>query len=158
MEEVRKRGRPRKNPPKLMDEEPKARGRPKKEAKPPKEPKKKLYFGIDDPPKGYRQASMEEAVNRNKVLYFGVKKVDSRLLDIKRNDEQVIQKLKDEKFNYASLLGKQRKIQRDLNNAGTDKLKRTYTGLLNEVNNDLKNKQNNILILQKKVDNIKNKK
>lgn len=42
----------------------------------------KLYFGIDEVPKGYRRASMEEAMKKKKINYWGLKKVDNKILMI----------------------------------------------------------------------------
>jgi hypothetical protein len=41
----------------------------------------KPYFKADEPPKGYRKATVLEAVKEKKVLLYGKKKVDSKLID-----------------------------------------------------------------------------
>jgi len=49
----------------------------------PEKPQKPLkpYFKIGELPKGYRRATMEEAMKENKVFYYGVKKIDNKLID-----------------------------------------------------------------------------
>ena len=42
--------------------------------------KLKPYYKADEPPKGYRRATMLEAVKNKKVLYWGRMKVDSRMI------------------------------------------------------------------------------
>lgn len=42
----------------------------------------KIYYGIDEIPKGYRRASMEEAMKKKKINYWGLKKVDNKILMI----------------------------------------------------------------------------
>lgn len=41
----------------------------------------KPYFKADDPPKGFREATPLEAVKEKKVMLYGKKKVDSKLID-----------------------------------------------------------------------------
>lgn len=42
--------------------------------------KLKPYFKADEPPKGYRRATMEEAVKAKKILYWGRMKADSKMI------------------------------------------------------------------------------
>ena len=50
-------------------------------------PKSDIYYGSGPIPKGKRRATMTEAIQAKRVSYWGVNKVDGRLLD-KSNDEQ----------------------------------------------------------------------
>ena len=43
--------------------------------------KERLYYGIGDVPKGYRRATMAEAVSAGQVRYYGIKKIDSRTIE-----------------------------------------------------------------------------
>ncbi len=52
----------------------------------------KLYCGIDEPiPDGYRLGSMEECLNAGKVNYYGLKKIDSRLLAARKNEMKLVE-------------------------------------------------------------------
>ncbi len=65
---------------KLQTEKEKERKAKERELK--KQKNLKLYFGIDEVPKGYRRASMEEAMKKKKINYWGLKKVDNKILMI----------------------------------------------------------------------------
>lgn len=62
--------------------------------KPPAPKKGKLYYKIGDVPNGYQRANMKEAVDNDKVLYWGLHKVDNKLLQplIKQYNEQISNK------------------------------------------------------------------
>jgi len=77
-----------------------------------KEPKLKIYCGIENPiPKGYKLGSMQECFNAGKVMYYGIKKVDSLLLKSKaKNDDNK----KDLQIKAAGLKGKMSKLKKDL--------------------------------------------
>jgi hypothetical protein len=71
---VKKRGRPKKIVDTKEVKKPvkKTVGRPSKE---------KIYWGIEDMPKGnYRHPSMKEAIDKNKVSYYGLHLIDRKLL------------------------------------------------------------------------------
>ncbi len=86
-----------------------------------KKPKKlKIYCGIEKPiPNGYRLGSMEECLNVGKVNYYGVKKIDSKLIETKnkkKQDEQTLSKLQIE---MAGLIGKESRLRKNLADAKT---------------------------------------
>lgn len=84
----------------------------KKTTKKKKEPKLKIYCGIEDPvPKGYKLGSMKECLDKKKVMYYGVKKVDSRML------QSLNKKVETEAELYvkaAGVRGKITKLKREL--------------------------------------------
>jgi len=49
-------------------------------------PNEKLYFGIKNPPKGYKRASAQQALDHNQIRLWGLNKIDSRLL-AKRSED-----------------------------------------------------------------------
>jgi peptidoglycan hydrolase CwlO-like protein len=75
-------------------------------------PKKyKIYCGIKEPiPNGYRLGSMAECYEANKVMYYGVKKIDSRILNLNKNktDEKSLRN------EIAILRGEKTKLKKDL--------------------------------------------
>ncbi len=53
-----------------------------KTAKSKKEPKLKIFCGISQPiPKGHRLGSMKECLEMKQVRYYGLKKMDSKLIE-----------------------------------------------------------------------------
>lgn len=60
----------------------KAKPKPKEELKEVKKAKKKPYFFIDKPPKGYREATEEEAIKAGKVGTLGIYVVDNTRYDM----------------------------------------------------------------------------
>lgn len=51
------------------------------------------YYGIKEVvPRGFRRASMQEAIENDKISYWGLNKVDNRMLDF------VFKELKKKKF------------------------------------------------------------
>lgn len=103
-----------------------------------KESKKyKLYCGIDEPiPAGYRLGSMEECLNAGKVNYYGIKKIDSRLLTVKRNEMKVVElnklvdKLRAEAIGFS---GKTQKLTREIASASTEKEKKALQKKIDEI-------------------------
>ncbi len=100
--------------------------KPKKSAKP--------YCGIKNPiPKNYRLGSMEECLNAGKVNYYGLKKIDSRLVDVQNKEIQLKATLKNTKNEFASILGKENKLKKLLDSAKTvehlEKIKKEMSDL-----------------------------
>lgn len=94
----------------------------KKSSKKTAKPKKpaKPYCGIQNPiPKNYRMGSMEECLNAGKVNYYGIKKIDSRLIDIKNKENELKANIKNTKNEFASTLGKENKLRKMLASAKT---------------------------------------
>ena len=42
------------------------------------------YCGIKKPPKGYRRGNMKECAEKGKISYFGLKKVDPKIIEAVR--------------------------------------------------------------------------
>ena len=77
----------------------------------------KIFCGITDPiPKGYRLGSMVECLEKNQVRYYGLKKIDSKVLGLasKKKDTETESQLQ---IKAAGLKGKLTKIKRDLDNS-----------------------------------------
>ena len=78
------------------------------------------YCGITSPlPKSKRLGSMEECLNLNKVNYYGIKKIDSRLLNAKQKEQDQKTTLKNLNMELMGILGKENKYKKDLANAKT---------------------------------------
>jgi hypothetical protein len=127
----------------------KRRGRPKKEKEEVKKPivKKKekplkLYYGLLPVPKGYKLASMKEAVDAKKVYYWGVAKVDTKVLgtDNKESKLQIISKM-------SSLRGRLDRIKKDI---GISKNAEDAKKLIEEYNE----KRKEILLLNEQLQKI----
>ena len=70
----------------------------------------KPYCGITSPiPKSKRLGSMEECLNLNKVNYYGIKKIDSRLLNAKQKEQDQKTTLKNLNMELMGILGKENK-------------------------------------------------
>lgn len=75
----------------------------------------RIYYGaLPVVPKGYRRATMVEAVKANKVFYFGARKVDSKLIQSKKQVKNVSNEKKKLMGKYVSLRGKITKLDRDI--------------------------------------------
>ena len=115
--------------------------KPKKEKviKPPKEKKPpRPYYRFDEPPKNYRRATMQEAIDKNKVFYYGTHIID---------DEYTKHQIKEKsKFNYQKqIIGYQgllrklkRKIESLMKKKETDELKEQIKSNKIEYNNTVK--------------------
>ena len=62
---------------------------------------------------------MEECLNAGKVNYYGLKKIDSRLVDVQNKEIQLKATLKNTKNEFASILGKENKLKKLLDSAKT---------------------------------------
>ena len=123
----------------------------KKDSK--KKPKKlKIYCGIEQPlPKNFRLGSMEECLNAGKVNYYGIKKIDSRLIEAKRREKEGAVTLKKLQMDLMGFLGKENRLRKDLAVAKTvvieEKIKKEMADLkvqkfkLVDKINELKNKE-----------------
>jgi hypothetical protein len=112
MNKISGTGRPRKSEEqKKLEQKEKERKLLEKQKK--KEKSAKLYYGIGEVPKGYRQASMEEAMRNGKINYWGLKKVDNKVLSITK-EEPTQKRLTDLMIKMAGLKGKMTKTQREL--------------------------------------------
>lgn len=60
-----------------------------------------LYYGVGTPPKGKRRANVKEALEANQIRYYGLKKVDKRIVtkaQKKDQDKQTIRDLQNKKI------------------------------------------------------------
>jgi hypothetical protein len=63
-----------------------------------------IYCGISNVPKGSRRGSMKQCADKGQIRYYGIKKIDSRLIQadkdtkIGMNREQLIYKIKKKQF------------------------------------------------------------
>ncbi len=84
-------------------------------SKPKKEPKLKVFCGISQPvPKGHRLGSMKECLDLKQVKYYGLKKIDNKLVDsinVKKESKN------DLLIKIAGLSGKLTKLKRDIENS-----------------------------------------
>jgi hypothetical protein len=84
----------------------------KKVSKPKKEPKLTVFCGITQPvPKGHRLGSMKECLDSKQVRYYGLKKIDNKLLDTINVKKETKSELM---IKIAGLMGKLTKLKRDL--------------------------------------------
>jgi len=100
------------------------------------EKKLKLYCGILNPiPDGYRLGSMHECFNVGKVMYYGIKKVDSIILNSNKKKETDINSLQIKK---AGLLGKHNNLKKKYENAKNkedkDEIKKNIADIVKEIN------------------------
>lgn len=45
------------------------------------------YCGIGDVPKGYKRGTMRECAEKKQIRYYGIKKIDSKTLDLTKNNK-----------------------------------------------------------------------
>lgn len=98
-------------------------------------PKKyKIYCKIDEPPKGYIRGSMNECYDAKQVMYYGVKKIDSRILKSHEN------KINDQNLpiKKAGLLGQLNKLEKEFAKAKTKEEKIIIKEKHNTIKNELK--------------------
>jgi len=81
------------------------------------------FFGVPPVPKGKHQASMSEAAKAKKILYWGVKKADSKIID------SMVEKPKEKKgdlqIKIAGLRGALSRLKREYDQAKTAEEKKT---------------------------------
>jgi len=80
-----------------------------------KDAKRKPYFKADEPPKGFREASMNEAAQNHKILLWGKKKADSKIIDsMFKTGTSLKQKISDLQIKIAGKMGVLSKLKREL--------------------------------------------
>ena len=81
-----------------------------------KEAKLKPYFKIGEIPKGYRRASMQEAKEAGKINYWGVKKVDNKILNLtEETDPKALKaKITEKTIKLGGLMAKFQRIKKDI--------------------------------------------
>lgn len=103
----------------------------------------KLYFGIKNVPKGYKRANAQQALENSQVRYWGVNKIDSRLLSQPTTKKKNNKKLRDETvLKVVGLRGRIAKLQKDIeyekNTSKKKELKAELTKTINELNQTVK--------------------
>jgi hypothetical protein len=75
-----------------------------------------IYYKAGPLPKYHRRATMQEAVDNDKLMYWGIMKVDSRLASMppKKNRESFDAKIKENMIKLAGLVGKVGFLKRKL--------------------------------------------
>jgi autonomous glycyl radical cofactor GrcA len=129
---VAKKGRPKKI---KTEEEIKAEQKALADKLKKKESKLKPYYGIDEIPKGYRRATMVEAKQKGKINYWGVKKVDNKILTV--TEETDPKKLKEKisrlTIKVSGFIGKITRLKKELNIAKNNKDSSLIKSLLNQI-------------------------
>jgi len=106
----------------------------KKNSKQAKEKKLKVYCGILNPiPTGYRLGSMQECFDAGKVMYYGIKKVDSIVLNSNKKKEEV--NVTSLQIKKAGLLGKNNNLKKKYESAKDPKEKEEFK---KEIENTIK--------------------
>jgi hypothetical protein len=99
--------------------------------------KVKIYCGIENPiPANSRMGTMQECFNAGKVNYYGIKKIDSKVLNsTKKVDTMDSKSLM---IKYAGLVGKYRKIEKEIktttNADEKNKLMKEYEAIGKDIN------------------------
>jgi hypothetical protein len=100
-----------------------------------KENKLKPYYGIDEIPKGYRRATMVEAKQKGKINYWGVKKVDNKILTV--TEETDPKKLKEKisrlTIKVSGFIGKITRLKKELTIAKNNKDSSLIKSLLSQI-------------------------
>ncbi len=109
----------------------------KKNSKQTKEKKLKVYCGILNPiPTGYRLGSMQECFDAGKVMYYGIKKVDSIILNSNKQKEEV--NITSLQIKKAGLLGKnnnlKKKYESERDPIEKEELKKEIENTIKEIN------------------------
>jgi len=71
---------------------------------------KELYYGPGDVPKGKKRANIKEALEANQIRYYGVKKVDERIIKKAQKKDQNKQTIRDLQNKNIRLMVKIRKL------------------------------------------------
>jgi hypothetical protein len=111
-----------------------------------KEPKLKVFCGITQPiPKGYKLGSMKECLEHKQVRYYGLKKIDSKLVesmnDNKATKLEIISKM-------ASLRGKIDRLKKEIDASKNANEKKKMI-------DDFQTARKEILLLNEKLQKIK---
>ena len=123
--------------------------KPKKDSKKPKKVKElKVFCGITDPiPKGFRLGSMQECLDKGQVRYYGLKKIDNKVIEAANKKPETEADLQ---VKAAGFRGKLTKLKRDLdktdNPAEKQKIKTEYEEIRKQ-----------LLAVGEKINKIKNK-
>lgn len=92
----------------------------KKSSKKKTSKKKRPYYGIKEPvPSGFERATMQQFIDKKKVNYFGIKKIDTKL--IKHQAKDLLPKTKNELYiKKAGCNGKLNRLNKELEKAKTE--------------------------------------
>lgn len=114
---------------------------------------KKIYYGIKKTPKNQRRATMTEAVEKNKVGYYGIKKIDSKTIQlgkIKKGQVQNLETLRSKLVGIKSVIKRHKtSLQRNLKDSERRKIEKLkdeeeekYRTLLVQYKNQENNSKN----------------
>lgn len=113
-----------------------------------KEKKLKIYCGIENPiPSGYRLGSMQECFDAGKVMYYGIKTVDSIVLNSKKKID--INDINSLQIRKAGLVGKHKNLKNKLEKATTLDEKQNIIKELESVIKEINSIGDQILKLKK---------
>lgn len=101
-----------------------------------KEPKLKIFCGISQPvPKGHRLGSMKECLEMKQVRYYGLKKMDSKLIESvigsKNNTEEL-------RARYSTLRVNFNKLKKELQKTKNADVKKELLKKLEEMTKEIK--------------------
>ncbi|NNF86548.1 MAG: hypothetical protein HKM26_08345 [Winogradskyella sp.] len=95
-----------------------------------------LYYGPGTPPKNKRRANIKEALEANQIRYYGVKKIDKRIVtkaQQKSQDEETIRSLANKKIRLMVKIKKLiAQIKKETNIKKKDKMKDEVRALAKE--------------------------
>ena len=107
----------------------------------------KIYCGVGPVPKNHKLGTMQECLDKNMVKYWGLKKVDPRILEASKHTKKPrkMHKIENIRIAQVSLRGKIRKqttdLEKEKNTARKAEINKEITELrkkLNEVNEQAK--------------------
>ena len=73
-----------------------------------------LYYGPGTPPKGRRRANVKEALEANQIRYYGVKKIDKRIVTKAQQKDQDKQTIRDLQNKKIRLMARIKRIIKDI--------------------------------------------
>ena len=101
-----------------------------------KEPKLKIFCGISQPiPKGHRLGSMKECLEMKQVRYYGLKKMDSKLVESVIGSKNNTQELR---ARYSSLRVNFNKLKKELMKTKNTDTKKELFKKLEEMTKEIK--------------------
>jgi len=119
-----------------------------KTEKPKKEKKLKIYCGIDETPKNSRIGSMKECADAGQIRYYGLHKIDKRVVNssikVSINEEKIL------RVKLAGLKGSALRLAKDYKIAKTEKNKK-------QIMDEYKIIKQQIVIVQDKINKIEEK-
>jgi len=78
---------------------------------------KKIYCGINNVPKGSKLGSMKECVESNQIRYWGINKIDPKLLESMKKSKKASQTRDSVAIKMVGLRGKVNRLTKQIENA-----------------------------------------